>query len=283
MKAKKAGKKNQTDQQKKRYRAGALLCGLLFLGAVIFIGIYLGRQRQAENLYDSMRAGSVRSMLAETITAELEKAEQERKEQEEAEKKSDAPHLENTIDFDMLHETNEDIYAWIKIPGTLVDYPVLQHPEDDAYYLNHTVEGAEGLPGSIYTESVHPKDFSAPVTVIYGHNMRNDTMFGSLHDYEDPENLKENPYVYIFLPDRTLVYQIFAAVRFSDTYLPAYCDYEKEEDFQAFIEELCSSPGNVNEEVEVPYGSRVIVMSTCIGGAPSNRFLTAAVQIDEYE
>ena len=122
--------------------------------------------------------------------------------------------LENTIDFDTLQEKNPDVYAWIQIPGTLVDYPILQHPTDRLYYLNHTIDGTAGLPGSIYSEAIHPKDFSAPMTVLYGHNMRNGTMFGSLHDYEDPAELTEAPYVYSYLPEKTLVYQVFAAVRF---------------------------------------------------------------------
>ena len=164
-----------------------------------------------------------------------------------------------------------------------MDYPVLQHSTDRLYYLNHTIDGTAGLPGSIYSEAIHPKDFSAPMTVLYGHNMRNDTMFGSLHDYEDPDKLTDAPYVYIYLPDKTLIYQIFAAVRFSDTYLPDYCDYEKESDFMTFVKVLCSSPGNINETVEVPYGSRLLMMSTCIGNAPNNRFLVGAVLIDEYE
>ena len=70
---------------------------------------------------------------------------------------------------------------------------------------------------------------------------------------------------------------------FNDELEQDFHDYEEEEDFLSFTEELCSSEGNVNEEVEVPYGSRLIVMSTCIGSAPSNRFLVAAVQIDDYE
>ena len=178
--------KQKKNNKKRWFRAGSILCGVIFLGALLFIGVYVGRQRQAEREYEAMREAQ---RIAEAEAAEEQaEAERRRREQEEAEareaaeKKSDAPHLENTIDFETLQAENSDIYAWIQIPGTLVDYPILQHPTDDSYYLNHTPEGVSGLPGSIYTESVHPKDFSAPLTVIYGHNMRNDTMFGSLHD-----------------------------------------------------------------------------------------------------
>ena len=92
---------------------------------------------------------------------------------EETEEKMDD---EVSIDFEALQQQNADIYAWIRIPETQIDYPILQHPSDDAYYLNHTVEGTEGLPGSIYTEKVNSKDFTDFNTVIYGHNMKNGTM-----------------------------------------------------------------------------------------------------------
>ena len=71
------------------------------------------------------------------------------------------------IDFAKLQEQNPDVYAWIDIPGTNVNYPILQHPTDDVYYLDHTIDGTAGLPGSIYTESCNYKDFSDFNTVIY--------------------------------------------------------------------------------------------------------------------
>ena len=96
------------------------------------------------------------------------------------------------IDFAAAQAVNPDVYAWIWIPGTNIDYPILQsETEDDAYYLNHTIEKKEGLPGTIYTEKYNGKDFSSPVTVIYGHNMKNGSMFADLHKYESFVGLVE--------------------------------------------------------------------------------------------
>ena len=68
------------------------------------------------------------------------------------------------IDFAAAQAANPDVYAWIWIPGTNIDYPILQsETEDDAYYLNHTIEKKEGLPGTIYTEKYNGKEFSSPV------------------------------------------------------------------------------------------------------------------------
>ena len=113
------------------------------------------------------------------------------------------------IDFAAAQAANPDVYAWIWIPGTNIDYPILQsESEDDAYYLNHTIEKKEGLPGTIYTEKYNAKDFTSPVTVVYGHNMKNGSMFADLHKFEDKAFFDANPYVYIYLPDRTIKYRI---------------------------------------------------------------------------
>lgn len=262
--------------QKARYLFAALL-----IVSLIFIGDYYAKQWRAENLYSELQAkqGHI-SLLAEQALGILEQMPEEQKE---APVEMDVlPHLENTVDFVELWEINEDIYAWIEIPGTQVDYPVAQHPTDDAYYLNHTIEGVSGLPGSIYSEKVHPKDFSAVQTVLYGHNMKNGTMFGSLHSYEDVDFFKEYPYVYIHLPEKTLVYGVFAAVRFSDVYLPIYKDYEVEKEFMSFVDEVKSSEGQVSQTLNPSYEDRLLILSTCMNNDENHRFLVAGVQIGEY-
>lgn len=261
------------------------LFGVLFIICLIFIGSYYGKQRRGENLYGELQREQVHiSVAAEQIFGVLEQVQEKQEILEEVSVEADKfPHLENTVDFADLQERNDDIYAWIEIPGTQVNYPVVQHPADDAYYLNHTIEGVPGLPGSIYSEKVHPKDFSAVHTVLYGHNMKNGTMFGSLHEYEDAAFFEEHSYVYIHLPECTLVYRIFAAVQFSNAYLPIYRDYEDEAGFSAYVEELKNAPGQANGEAKVPYGSRLLTLSTCIGNDSAHRFLVAAVLAEEYE
>ncbi len=257
-----------------RYRIGVAVFGVVLLCALCFLINYMYRQKRAVEMYGRLQAVS-------QIKAEIK--EQEETAAQEKEEDSLFPYRENNIDFKELSNLNEDIFAWIEIPGTLVSYPVLQHPTDDSYYLNHTAEHAEGLPGSIYSERIHPKDFSAVHTVLYGHNMKNGSMFGSLHDYENMDKLTEAPYIYIYLPGHTLVYEIFAAVRFSDAYLPYYCDYGDKEALSAFIDEIRKSPGNVNPAVEVSCESKILTLSTCIGDSPTERFLVVGVLIGDYE
>lgn len=192
---------------------------------------------------------------------------------------------ESKIDFESLWEVNEDAYAWIQIPGTVIDYPILQSAtEEDDYYLNTTIDGKKGYPGSIYTEKYNSTAFTDPVTVVYGHDMLEGTMFTDLHKYEDKAFFDSNPYIYIYLPDRTLKYQIFAAVRFDDRYILGNYNFLEAEDFQSYLDELRSSiDGNVNPDVEVTQQSSILSLSTCIADAPENRWLVNATLVEQEQ
>lgn len=192
---------------------------------------------------------------------------------------------ESEIDFEALQEQNADAYAWIRIPGTAVDYPILQSAtEADDYYLNTTIDGKKGYPGSIYTEKYNSTAFTDPVTVVYGHDMLEGTMFTDLHKYEDRAFFDSNPYLYIYLPDRTLKYQIFAAVPFDDRYLLGSYNFAEAEDFQAYLDELRNSlEGNVNPDVEVTQENSILTLSTCIADSPEQRWLVNATLIEQKE
>lgn len=188
------------------------------------------------------------------------------------------------VDFDGLKQINQDIIAWIKIPGTNVDYPILQNTEeDDSYYLNRTMEGQEGLPGSIYMEKYDSPDFTDTVSVIYGHTLHDGTMFSELKKYQENDFLGENPYIYIYLPDGTVKkFQIFAAVAFDDRYLIKSYAFDYDKDFDKFISDLkACEVGNIDETVNVEFGSPVITLSTCIDEYPEQRWLVNAVLVNE--
>ena len=182
------------------------------------------------------------------------------------------------IDFAAAQAMNPDVYAWIWIPGTNIDYPIPQsETEDDAYYLNHTIEKKEGLPGTIYTEKYNGKNFSSPVTVVYGHNMKNGSMFADLHKYEDKAFFDANPYVYIYMPEKTLKYHVFSATPFDDRYLLGSYNFSAQTEFEEYLDELRSSiNGNVNMDVNVSQQTGIMTLSTCIADSANERFLVNA-------
>lgn len=185
------------------------------------------------------------------------------------------------IDFDELEKVNPDIYAWIKIPETNIDYPILQSAEQpDDYYLNHTVEKEATLPGSIYTEKYNVTGFTDPVTVIYGHTLKDGTMFSELKKFRDKEFFDANPYIYIYFPGGRLKYQVFAAVAFDDRYILGSYAFQLTEDLETYITELKSCmDGNINPDVAID--DRIITLSTCIDESPNQRWLVNAVLVEE--
>ena len=191
---------------------------------------------------------------------------------------------EKTVDFEELQSgTNKDIYAWIYIPDTKIDYPMLQHPTDNTYYLNYNLDGSRGYPGCIYTEDYNAKDFSDPVTVVYGHNMKNGSMFAGLHKYSDEEYMKEHPYVFIYMEDKLYVYEIFAAYEYSNEHLLYNCDYTQKTQFEKYIKnmETVRDMGKVlREDVEVTAEDKILTLSTCISNKPNNRFLVQCVLLN---
>ena len=190
---------------------------------------------------------------------------------------------EKNIDWDELHSQNPDIYAWIYIPGTNIDYPILQHPEEKSYYLNHNIDGSEGYPGCIYTQNVNSTDWTDPNTVIYGHNMNNGSMFHDLHRFEDAVFFDETQYLFIYTPERNLVYEIFAAYPFSNIDLIMCFDYSTPEALLVYFDGIWTNRSMTSHfrDSIVLYGdSRIITMSTCIGGQPDMRYLVQAVLLN---
>lgn len=176
-------------------------------------------------------------------------------------------------------QVNDDIYAWIYIPNTNVDYPILQHPSNNDYYLEHDMADKKVAAGSIFTQNYNSKDFNDNHTVIYGHNMKNGTMFKTLHYYMDKGFLEENPYIYIYLDGETRVYQIFGAYEYSDSHLLLNYDMEDDTVFANYIAEiegLSDSVGFFDRELELSSEDKIITLSTCIGGKPDKRYLVQA-------
>ncbi|MGN0492643.1 MAG: class B sortase [Acutalibacteraceae bacterium] len=194
---------------------------------------------------------------------------------------SGSNYVEPPVNFVELKKKNPDIYAWINIPGTVVDYPILRRDGDNGYYLNHTAEGKTSIYGSIYTEDYNDKDFADFNTVIYGHNMKNGTMFGSLKKYRDKAFFEQNCYINIYMPGRIMKYQIFAAYVWDDRHILLSLDFSKEDIRSAYLDMIFSTRkmnANINQELTVTEEDRIITLSTCTSNK-EERFLVQGVLI----
>ncbi|MBQ6848234.1 MAG: class B sortase [Clostridia bacterium] len=199
-------------------------------------------------------------------------------------KKVDVP-----IDFKKLQEINKDIYAWIRIPYSnetekfIADYPILQSSKDEdrSYYLTHNVNRQTSAYGAIYTQNYNKKDFNDFNTLIYGHNMRNGTMFGTLKKYRDEKFFKENNEIIIYMPNRILKYRIFAAYVFDDRHILLSFDFNNETERQLYLDTVFSErklTANFEESLTVDTDDKIITLSTCTS-KDEERYLVQGVLV----
>lgn len=188
---------------------------------------------------------------------------------------------DNPIDFKKLKKTNKDIYAWIDVPGTKVNYAVVQSSgkKDDLFYLEHNIYGNYEFSGSIFSQRQNSKDFSDPVTVLYGHNMKNGTMFNTLHKFESKDFFKKHSKVYIYTPKRILEYTIVSAYSFDDRHILNTYDFSKAKDLKSYIKTITnpsSKNKNVREDLTVTKNDNILTLSTCTS-TDSERYLVQSI------
>ncbi len=196
-----------------------------------------------------------------------------------------APLPDNPVDFAALQAVNPDAYAWIYVPNTLVDYPILQAgpdlPED--YYIYRNLEKNYEFRGCIYSQKLNSKDFTDPVTVLYGHHMLDDSMFSTLYYFRDQQFFDANEFFYIYTPGHILTYRIISAHQYDERHILNSFDFSKESVFREYLDEI-SNPrsmlADVREGIELTTDDRIVTLSTCISGG-SQRYLVQGVLIDD--
>jgi len=183
------------------------------------------------------------------------------------------------VDLAALQAVNEDVMGWIQIPDTVISYPVM-HGKDNDLYLDHTWDLKFNSVGAIFMDYRNSRDLSDFNTIVYGHNMRDDSMFGELHNFKNPEFLAAHPYVYVADEAGCRRYEIFAAYEVSVTSAESYqLEFADDADRQTFIDKCLALSGGDTEIVPVPE-DRILTLSTCTGWGHSTRWVIQAV-LDE--
>lgn len=191
------------------------------------------------------------------------------------------------IDFEKVKEENRDIYAWIKIPGLSVDYPVLRKPGDDDYYLRRNLRGKYSVAGCLYTQaSYNGDDFSDRVTIIYGHNMTDGSMFGMLEDtYSNSEDFKKYSDIRVYLPKEEKHYRVVAAVPYSDLHImEQFGRFEIDEDvlnFEKFISDSKETEAVYNRQWEPNGKDKLLILATCQKSNYNRRYIIVAKLTDD--
>ncbi len=268
-----------------------LILAVIGFGVSIgFVGWYL-MQRRAENEAMEKLREQVVTETTPTPTAALEAdnftepeftGEREGEAAEVPEGTADS--VNHWIDFATLKGINSELYAWIYVPDTNIDYPVAQHmdPNDQKYYLNYDFYGGGRYAGCIFSEYGTALDFSDPMTILYGHNMLDGSMFGDLHAFGDPEFFSTHPYFFIYTEDRILIYEVFAAYHYDNRHLPTsfnFFDPNVLAQYLSEIRNLHTTVKNIREEAYATADDKILTLSTCISGEREKRMLVAAKQV----
>ena len=202
-------------------------------------------------------------------------------------KTAEEPEDWSKLSFDELTEKNPDIYAWLYVPGTNVDYPVCQSLDgDDNFYLDHNIYRQYQFSGTIYSQSMNERDFSDPVIVLYGHNMLNGSMFASLHNFEDEDFFKEYNTAFVITKDKLLTYLVYSAYTYDDRHILNSFHMDHEDSFLSYLDSTLHPryyDGIVREGVTLDKDSRILTLSTCTNGASNTRFLVQGVLVNVQE
>lgn len=183
--------------------------------------------------------------------------------------------------YDAIYELNNDFAAWLYIPGTEIDYPVMYTPRNEQYYLRKNFEKKYATGGCLFIGK--PWDEESNQTIIYGHNMHDGSMFGKLHDYKNKDYALEHKTIRFDTLHETREYEVIAAFygkvyKVNDTGVfryYRYTDLSTEKMFNEFIENV-KKAALYDTGVDVEFGDRILTLSTCSYYTEAGRFVVVA-------
>ena len=192
------------------------------------------------------------------------------------------------LSFSRLLAENPDTVGFLEIEGML-SLPVVQRPNDNEYYLDHSFEGAKALEGTLFLDGMNRLAPEDDCLIVYGHNMKNRTMFGRLSAYGDISHLHQHPVVHFDTIYENRSYVAFAAfsasmVQGDSRYFDVRNFIFDEEGFDKFVLKL-QSRSVFKSPVDVRYGDRLLLLVTCDYSNREGRFILALRQLrpDENE
>ena len=147
------------------------------------------------------------------------------------------PPYESPIDFSALREINPDIVAWVEIPGTRIDYPVVQADNNETY-LHRSFEGEESSAGAIYLDCDSDSDFMGKHSILYGHHMKNGSMFAEIVKFKEKTFFQEHREVILYLPDRELHLKTIAALYGDASGEKRRTVFSDQESFNRYVDEM---------------------------------------------
>lgn len=165
-----------------------------------------------------------------------------------------------SVDFTELSKINDEVVAWIKVPETSVNYPVVKH-KDNSYYLTHSYDKSFNYAGWIYTDYRNDIDDLVSNNIIYGHGRVDGSMFGSLRDLINKDGSEK--LVYISTPYNNYIFQVFSIYRIMNTNDYLYTGYDNNEKFLSFIDLIKNRSLVKYDDLEIEPSDKILTLATC--------------------
>ena len=219
-----------------------LICLVIFIYSAYNIYNYI----KEENANKQLNAGLIKEVI--TINQDINQNE------EKEENKNNAP---INVDFSLLKEKNQDIVGWIYFKDTPINYPVVQ-AKDNQYYLHRLINGEYNASGSIFMDYRNDPNLEDNNTIIYGHNMKSDEMFGTLQNYKNQEYYENHKIIYYFTQEKNYEIKLVAGYTVSledDIYNLNEINQEQKEKIL--------QKSDFKSDVNISQNDKLITLSTC--------------------
>lgn len=275
--------------------AVAAVCILVCVGSGLFLYQYYHGVQVESTLLERMKTGTAEISSAPAPSDQPEQPEQDSDETPEESETDAAPSEEEPlmktvrlpVDFAQLQAEAPDIYAWLELPDTGIDDPVLQRAGADLFYNSHNAYGQYYMCGAVFSQSAYNgRNFDSPMTVLYGHStvLGQPGAFMELNNYADEAYFDAHREMRVYMPDGMYVYRIFAACVHSNEHL-LYCHvFSDETQFDAFFSSLTedtSPDSHIDAEALPQAGDKVLTLSTCYSANKNLRYLVMGV-LEEF-
>ena len=253
----------EPDDYRPRRRGGRkqsvplIILVVILVGGVLFAGGKLGsillNYHRDRSAYNDLANEALAGLAEPNATSEPGAT----PEPEETQVQSEVP---ISVDWDYLHSINTDIVGWLYCPNTIINYPVMQTTDND-YYLHRSYDRQPNTAGALFADYNAAIGVTYSNFIVYGHNMKDGSMFATIYNYVDQEFYNQHPIMYLLTPTQNYRVDLIAAHIVEST-LDNYPGYFQEGEYQDYLNMITAS-SFFRTSASVSTDCQLITMSTC--------------------
>lgn len=189
-------------------------------------------------------------------------------------------YMESPVDFAGLKAINKDVIGWLNVEALDISYPMVRGTDND-YYLHRTFKKEDNFAGSIFMDYLNNPNLKDQNTIIYGHNMKNGSMFGTLKQFREEGVFEKSRYFWIYTPTMNYKYEIFSCHEVGAVSNTYQISFAKDKEFQDYLDEAVEH-SVVKGTAKATSKDRIVTLSTCTGNE-ATRFVVQGVLVDSIK